>query len=209
MISTVEIERELLESLRMPERIRKSRTHKVIPETRPVEYRQNFEIWTLTASAVNSYMLRFGSDFSNPPPLDDLMAQDTNQIHHQIRLGNRKLAFGRSKKTARGPEGRMTLDLKGLFVSDTALRIDEDFKWVENQSPTAMREENLSIRLLLAPEYQITAFWVVGQGTYANTIVPVKYPPEFRNHFRNSKTISSQDFLVALYDVQPITGIKW
>jgi len=206
MIKTLVIEKETLERLDIPTRIDRSIPRKIIPDKEAVELGDNFEIWTLLYRDVRTFIKNNGSDFSREPNLEEEdIVRNSRQVHHQIMLDKKRIAYGRSEAT-RGSSGEiLSLKLEGLFVSQTAIKINTILKWAKDK----LQDNDLTLRLLLAPEFQLTAFWVVGRGAYGNKIIPIKYAPELKKHFKPREPISSKDFLIALADVKPITGIRW
>jgi len=204
MITARIIEEKVLETLEIPQHIHRIIGRWVVPERKPVEFTQSFDIWTITSRAIASCRADFGRDVSDWPDLGDpRLATDTQRLHHQVKLDDNRLAYGRSTTFREGTD-TPTLDLEGLFISQTAKRIDETYRWAAE----TMRDEDLTVRLLLAPEYQIKAFWFVGREPGSDKIVLLNFPLEFKKSFSRTESISTREFLRTLSEVQPIMGIR-
>jgi len=200
MISYKNLEPPVLETFGIGKRIQSASFRRLQIPDKPSDITETFEIWTLSAAIIRRVRTP-PANFSNL----ERMAVNTERLHHQIKLGGKKIAYGRSEMIRDADTLAPSLKFKGLFVSHKAKKIDDLFSWAKEN----LQNIDVEARLLLAPEYQVTTFWILGSTTRPEGIVPVHFPREFNRYFMRTRLVPSETFLDALYTVGPIEGIRW
>ena len=200
MVKHKEIPEQVLKTLEIDKRIQSASIRRLQIQGKPTDIAESFEVWTLPSIAVR----RFRANPNNFSGLDGL-AVNTQRVHLQIKLDGKKIAYSRAEMPTNSSTGQSILRGKALFVSQKAIRIDDVFNWAKEN----LRNIDVEARLLLAPQYQVTTFWIFGRGTSRSGIVPIVFPREFNRYFSPIRLVSSEDFLTALYAVGPIEGIRW
>ena len=126
------------------------------------------------------------------------LATPTTQWHHQIRTAaGRPVAFARSTHPAADGDDDAA---PALVRSDIATRLDDAIAWIDQHVP-----EPAEVRLLVAPAYQLHAFWLVRDG---DSRVVVSDFPEGSLELRPGQIYPEQAFLAALRTAEPITGVR-
>jgi hypothetical protein len=148
------------------------------PATRLAE---SFPIWALTPDAVGR--TRDMAEAATP----------TGDWHHQIRAPGGATGFARSRVT----EGKWRVD--EVAGSGAERDIEASIGWIDEHLPQA-----LDARLLIAPAYYLTSFWLHGPGE--DHVVVVQAPAALRNLERNVD-YPGREFLARLADNRPSTGV--
>jgi hypothetical protein len=105
----------------------------------------SFPVWLLTSRALK----RFSSRVSD-------LARDTHVWHHQIRVGKEAVAYAESYRSPLTGEH----EAGGVFPDPLAQAVDEAIDLIDEIDPLGDPE----VRLLVAPEFDLTAFWLLGDG---------------------------------------------
>jgi hypothetical protein len=122
----------------------------------------------------------------------------TETYHHQIFLKGRTLAvgFARSRRNA---DHDATWEVTQVFESPLAQHIDEAITRVDR-----LVSANVLARLILAPEFQLTAFWFLEPGKDPCYIV---HCPEKLILLKTGDLLEGADFLRLLKRQKPIVGL--
>lgn len=142
---------------------------------------ESFPIWTLTPDAVGR--TRDMAEAATP----------TGDWHHQIRAPGGTTGFARS--TVSG--GKWRVDEVG--GSGTEADIEASIRWIDERLP-----QDLDARLLIAPAYYLTAFWL--HGAEEDHVVVVEAPAALRT-LRSNVDYSGEEFLARLADNRPSAGV--
>src|SRR5262245_20890226 len=110
-------------------------------QSKTMELTESFSLWALGADVV----AKTYADLAQ-------LARQTGRWHHQIKIDGKAQAFARSMPL--GPDAA-NWSLRELFRSEIAGKIDEAIAWVD----TNVTGDPL-VRLLVAPAYQLHAFWL-------------------------------------------------
>jgi hypothetical protein len=158
-------------------------------DTSKMTLNENVDVWQLPANLVTE-------------PTNDLnfLAKPTGEWHLQVRSDDIPIAYARSSPIGFAPTDWL---VDGVFQSDLAQKIDEVMTWIDAN----LQNENILVRLLVAPAYQLHAFWLIDQDEPSQqTIVIIDAPDEYL--FRKSpETYSPQQFLDTLRSVRHVEGI--
>jgi hypothetical protein len=159
--------------------------------TPPPDLGETFAVYRLDPVGVSKFQ-ETGSDLLH-------LAKPTGRWHHQIVVDGRGEAFARST-AAKMDQGNASL--RGLFVSPLATRIDNAIRWInENVGGDPL------VRLLVAPAYQIHAFWLVYEGQPESKVFIIKAPSRFSG-LKRSRLLKSRQFLKTLSTKGHLTGIS-
>jgi hypothetical protein len=149
-----------------------------------------FEVWILRADAVST---------AAQQKFDlEKLAKRTGRFHHQIRFAGKGELFARSTQPRDDPD---KLTLRELFFSPLAKDIDAAIDWLDQHV-----DDDWLARLLVAPSYQLNAFWLLNRKSKDSQILIISLPETFR-YLQKEKLISSRDFLESLGKEQNIAGI--
>lgn len=154
-----------------------------------VTLNENVDIWQLPANLVTE-------------PTNDLnlLAKPTGEWHLQVRAEDIPVAYARSSPIGFAPTDWL---VDGVFQSDLAQKIDEVVTWIDAN----FQNDNILVRLLVAPAYQLHAFWLIDQDEPSKqTIVIVDAPEEYLFQ-KPPATYSPQQFLDNLRSVRHVEGI--
>jgi hypothetical protein len=120
----------------------------------------------------------------------------THRWHHQIRVNGEAQGFAR---TLEGGPNASDWTVREVYASPIAGKIDTAVKWVD-----AHLSGDPIVRLLIAPEYQLHAFWL-HEGPQDGFLVADK--PRSYLKLEYGKVYSPREFLATLAGEQPATGI--
>jgi hypothetical protein len=125
---------------------------------------ETIRIWSLPA------------DLSGVDPFTQLssLAFDTGYWHHQIHVNGHPRAYARSVQLGPLPE---QWSVRQLFVSQLAQRIDDGISWLD----LALADDDSLVRLLVAPTYQLHAFWLLHRS--GDSVVVLDKPDSFELSF--------------------------
>ena len=152
---------------------------------------ETFAVYRLDPGSVSQFR-ETGSDLLQ-------LAKPTGRWHHQIVVDGRGEAFARSTAARKD---NSSASLRGLFVSPLAARIDNAIRWINDNAGG-----DPLVRLLIAPAYQIHAFWLVYEGRPASKVFIVKAPSRFAR-LKRDRLLKSSEFLKALSTKGHHTGIS-
>jgi hypothetical protein len=150
-----------------------------------------FEVWILRADAIKR-AARQKFDLEK-------LAKRTGLFHHQIRFVGQGQLFARSIHPPDEPD---KLRLRELFFSPLAKDIDVAIDWLDLNV-----DDSWLARLLIAPSYQLTAFWLLKQVTKESRILIISLPETFKS-LQKEKLIDSREFLESLAKEQNIIGVS-
>lgn len=150
---------------------------------------ENVDVWQLSANLV-------------PESTNDLnlVAKPTGEWHLQVKAEDIPIAYARSSPIGFDPTDWL---VDGVFQSDLAQKIDEAVDWIDAN----VQNDNILVRLLVAPAYQLHAFWLIDQDEpNQQTIVIIDAPDEYLFQ-KPPTTYSPQQFLDNLRSVRHVEGI--
>jgi hypothetical protein len=150
-----------------------------------------FEVWILRADVVKR-AARQKFDLEK-------LAKRTGLFHHQIHFTGQRQLFARSTHPPDEPE---KLRLRELFFSTLAGDIDLAIDWLDRNV-----DDSWLARILIAPSYQLTAFWLLKQSTKESRVLIISLPEIFKS-LQKEKLIDSREFLEALSKEQNISGVS-
>jgi hypothetical protein len=148
------------------------------------ELSETFAVWSLNPTAV----LTPDADFTK-------LVTQTGRWHHQIKVRGKAAAFARSMPL--GTDAN-SWDVTQLFQSDIPEKIDQAVDWVDsnvNGDPV--------VRLLIAPSYYLTAFWLSEPNN--NQVYVIDVPANFA-HVQARTLYSAREFLQKLAQEQLASG---
>jgi hypothetical protein len=118
------------------------------PSASRPEIGETFEVWKLIPDAIDE-ITRGNLDITK-------LTRPTGIWHHQLRDETRAFGFARSKPLGAGPDDWSVRD---IFMSEVAAKIDTAINWVDRNIP----DNQVEVRLLSLPAYQVEAFWFVSK----------------------------------------------
>lgn len=128
------------------------------------------------------------------------IAKPTGRFHHQVRYRGEGFAYARS---AEGVVGEHSL--RQLRASPLAKRIDEAIALIDLHERLEGRDS--LTRLLVAPAYQVYAFWLIDEAGPSSRVLVVDAPERLAGLPRG-RFLSSREFLEALRRARPQTGVS-
>ncbi len=144
---------------------------------------ETFDVWSL-------------ADVGGPRYDIAAVAVSEHVYHHQLLQNNEAVGFARSQLLA----DQSAREVIQVFQSRLAQRIEEAIVDVDRLVTT----DDLA-RLLFAPRYQVSAFWLVGTDGHHRCYV-IQCPPTLR-YVKRGELVESADFLRQLELERPIVGI--
>jgi hypothetical protein len=147
----------------------------------PTRLAENFPVWLLAPDAVARTR-----DIAEA-------ATRTGDWHHQVRAADGAVRFARS--TVR--DGRWIVG--EVARSGLEADIDATVSWIDDHIP-----QDLDARLLIAPAYYLTAFWL--HGPEEDRIVLVQAPAALRN-LETNVDYTAAEFLARLADNPSSAGV--
>jgi hypothetical protein len=150
----------------------------------------------LSSDAQGSDQVEIGETFEvwNVPTLDmSRAAVQTGALHQQLLVNGLPVGFVRSQRNDAGVWEETEIIRSPLAAQINAAIEDADAK---------VTEDTLA-RLLLAPEYHVTALWFEGPR---NQCYVIACPDTFKNLSRG-QVLDGAAFLQALQREKPITGV--
>lgn len=147
----------------------------------PMRLAESFPIWALAPDALDRTR-----DIAEA-------AAPTGDWHHQIRAPGGPAGFARSSVI----EGRWRVD--EVAGSGAESDIEASIRWIDEHLP-----QELDARLLIAPAYYLTAFWL--HGADEDHVVVAQAPATLRSLERNVD-YSGEEFLARLADNGPSSGV--
>lgn len=148
------------------------------------ELGETFAVWSLNPMAV----LTPAVDFPK-------LVTQTGRWHHQIKIRGKAAAFARSMPL--GTDAN-SWDVTQLFQSDIPEMIDQAVDWVDSNV-----KGDPVVRLLIAPSYYLTAFWL-SEGNN-NQVYVIDVPPGFA-HVQAGNLYTAKEFLQKLAQESPASG---
>lgn len=148
------------------------------------ELSETFAVWSLNSTAV----LTPDVDFTK-------LVTQTGRWHHQIKVRGKAAAFARSMPL--GTDAN-SWDVTQLFQSDIPEKIDQAVDWVDGNV-----KGDPVVRLLIAPSYYLTAFWLLEANN--NQVYVIDVPSNFL-HVHAGTLYSAKEFLQKLAQEQPASG---
>jgi hypothetical protein len=136
---------------------------------------------------------------AHPDVLLAQLAQRTGHWHHQIRENGSLLHFALS--APHGPESE-DWTLLAVFSSPVAARLATAIAWADGNPPDDF--EDLKVRLLIVPAYQIHALWLTGD---AKDRIVIADMPALRA-LKYETSYSGREFLEALSQETPVSGTR-
>ena len=146
---------------------------------------ESFPIWSLGADAVRRYDEPFG-----------LLARQTGVWHHQLRQGPGAAHIAKSVSKGPDPNDWHVVELAASPLGD---KMEKAIEWIDGNvggDPLA--------RLLAAPAYFVTAFWLEEAGR--DDIVVVDMPPSF-TRLRYERIYPAREFLQLLSQEERVQGV--
>jgi hypothetical protein len=144
---------------------------------------ETFDVWSL-------------SDVGGPKYDIAAAAVSENVYHHQLLQNNEAVGFARSQLLA----DQNAREVIQVFHSRLAQRIEEAIVDVDR-----LDTSDALARLLFAPQYQVSAFWLVGPAGQ-NRCYVIQCPPTLR-YVKRGELIEAADFLRQLELERPVIGI--
>lgn len=157
-----------------------------------IDLGETFELWTLP-SDVRDEVAR-GLDLTR-------LARSSGLWHHQIRSNNEALSFARSKPLGATAD---SWSLREVFESPLAADISHAIDWIEANVP-----DDVEVRLLTAPAYQVDAFWLIAADpspSYAEWNDRILIIRSAR--FTALQLLSAEEFLRGLLEERPGSGLR-
>jgi hypothetical protein len=146
---------------------------------------ETFELWVLGLDAITQ-------------PLNDLrLLTNPVGLWHQVRLDGQAQVFARSIHLGAQPESWRVVE---VFQSKLAGKIDEAIDRIDRKV-----DDEWLARLLVVPEYQVHAFWLLNDEG-AGQVSVVACPAQLAELLRVERLLSQEEFLEALRGTLPITG---
>jgi hypothetical protein len=160
-----------------------------LADTSKITLNENVDVWQLPANLV-----------AEPTNELKLLAKPTGQWHLQIKSEDIPIAYARSSPMGFAPNDWL---VDGVFQSDLAQKIDQTVDWIDGN----LQNENILVRLLVAPAYQLHAFWLIDQDEPSQQkIVIIDAPDEYMFH-KPPEIYTPQQFLDTLRSVRHVEGI--
>src|SRR5213593_77019 len=128
-------------------------------ERAALEVGESFSLYMLPAEGIQR-----GTEHRDWPDLQHLV-KETGRWHHQIRFGGKGRGFARSIAPPYAPERS---SIRELFLSPLAERIDKTIDWLDKHV-----SEDLVVRLLEVPAYQVYAFWIFDEAKGESRVVNI------------------------------------
>jgi len=141
------------------------------------ELAEAFEMWFLGRIAI----------VRPDMPLSKL-ARHTGLWYHQLRIGGQARKYVISQP--RGPSA-LDWEVHAVMSSDLPEAMDDAIQWIDAQH----LDGELTARLLFAPAYHLTAFWL--EHRRSSSVVVIE-EPEWFQHLKKRTIYSERDFLTAL-----------
>ncbi|HJQ23018.1 MAG TPA: hypothetical protein VKA60_03820 [Blastocatellia bacterium] len=149
-----------------------------------IELAESFQLWMIGAAPVQHFWQK-SQDLFN-------CVQPTSRWHHQIKFNGEAAAFARSSPPDKDSEQWLLCE---LFVSSLAKRIEKGIAKID-QRETEFKN-NPVVRLLVAPAYQLYAFWLLDEIEMASRVMVIDCPKEF-GKLKTYNFFNSSEFLAAL-----------
>ncbi len=176
-----------------------------LAETSKVTLNENVDVWQLPSNLV-----------AEPSNDLNLLAKPTGEWHLQVKSEDIPVAYARcgplgfaptdwsvDAPTDQSVDAPTDWSVDGVFQSDLAQKIDQAMAWIDSN----FQNENILVRLLVSPAYQLHAFWLIDQDEPSQqTIVIVDAPDEYLFQ-KPPQTYSPQQFLDSLRSVRHVEGI--
>jgi hypothetical protein len=155
-----------------------------LPAQPAAELSETFAVWSLNPTAV----LTPDTDFTK-------LVTQTGRWHHQIKVRGKAAAFARSMPL--GTDAN-SWDVTQLFQSEIPEKIERAIDWVDGNV-----QGDPVVRLLIAPSYYLTAFWLSEANN--NQVYVIDVPSNF-THVHAGTLYSAKEFLQQLAQEQPASG---
>lgn len=152
---------------------------------------ESVDVWNLPASEV-----------IGPTNNLSLLAKPSGQWHLQVKSDNTAIAYARSSNLGSEPTD---WSVDGIFQSKLAQKFDQAIGWIDEN----ISDDNILVRLLIIPAYQIHALWLLDESDTNNQQIvvidaPQEYgfniPPEFESQ-------NAEKFLYRLRSIKHIQGL--
>jgi hypothetical protein len=163
----------------------------------PVSYdmTESFSVWVLDDDD-----LVYADRTTN---LSDL-PKATHRWHHQVRENGIVTGYARSV-------GSVTerLDVRQLVNSNLARNIDAAVAFLDEQEKNDryFAEADWLVRLLVAPSFQVHAFWLINKDSKESKILLIEAPAYLRKGNRQ-QLISFELFIGLLQESRPVRGLS-
>lgn len=153
--------------------------------TPEAELRESFRIWSVAID-----------DLVGASRLTDV-AEPTGYWHHQIYLGDVPAHFAHSRPLG-GEAGWQV-----VMVGDEALasKVGTGVAWIDEHVTSG----DPLVRLFWLPSYQLTALWIIDEGTDSSRLLVVDAPKEYL--FREDRLYRESEFVDRLLRTNPSNGI--
>lgn len=147
----------------------------------PARLAESFPIWMLAPQTAE-----------HPRDIAEA-ARPTGAWHHQIRGPLGAMSFARSAVS----DGKWRIG--EMARSGLETDIEAAIDWIDTHVP-----QDLEARLLIAPAYQLTAFWLHGAGD--DRVVVAQAPATLRN-LESQIDYPAEEFLARLAENRPSAGV--
>ena len=172
----------------------------LLAESAPVNFGETFSVWKFKPRAIAQ--LREGARMGE---LKDWVVRKS-QWHHQVKFEGEGKAFARSMYPEANPA---QVKLCHLNVSEFAKSLNAAIHSIDDNSfhdPWLDGRDPL-VRLLEIPPYHIDALWLLDERTQESRVLILDAPKRYTRLVRD-RLLSSQEFLQALVEAEPLTGVS-